>query len=39
VPARRVGWVCRCGVTLPAALQCPACGARYVAAGEAITPA
>jgi UDP-2-acetamido-3-amino-2,3-dideoxy-glucuronate N-acetyltransferase len=29
VPARRVGWMCRCGVRLDAALTCPACGARY----------
>jgi UDP-2-acetamido-3-amino-2,3-dideoxy-glucuronate N-acetyltransferase len=33
VPARRLGWICRCGVTLPrgpgAALRCRACGAKY----------
>ena len=32
VPARQAGWVCRCGVTLPAregALVCGACSARY----------
>ncbi len=28
-PARRVGWACRCGETLPARLGCPACGDRY----------
>jgi UDP-2-acetamido-3-amino-2,3-dideoxy-glucuronate N-acetyltransferase len=31
-PARRGGWMCRCGVRLPvsgAALQCEACGAKY----------
>ena len=39
VPARRVGWVCRCGVTLAATLECRACGARYVAARATITPA
>jgi len=39
VPAQRVGWVCRCGVTLPATLECRACGGRYAARGEAITPA
>jgi UDP-2-acetamido-3-amino-2,3-dideoxy-glucuronate N-acetyltransferase len=38
VPARRIGWICRCGVTLPAAarrsaLTCPACGSRYAASG------
>jgi UDP-2-acetamido-3-amino-2,3-dideoxy-glucuronate N-acetyltransferase len=39
VPARRVGWVCRCGVTLPATLACRGCGARYVASGAVIAPA
>jgi UDP-2-acetamido-3-amino-2,3-dideoxy-glucuronate N-acetyltransferase len=39
VPARRIGWACRCGVTLPATLACGACGAGYVASGETITPA
>jgi len=34
VPARRLGWICRCGVTLPrgrggATLRCAACGATY----------
>jgi len=32
VPARRVGWVCRCGVRLalgPEAPVCEACGLRY----------
>lgn len=31
VPARRSGWVCRCGVTLPAGLEvaCPSCVDRY----------
>jgi UDP-2-acetamido-3-amino-2,3-dideoxy-glucuronate N-acetyltransferase len=29
VPARRVGWVCRCGVRLPKSLTCPACGQGY----------
>jgi UDP-2-acetamido-3-amino-2,3-dideoxy-glucuronate N-acetyltransferase len=29
VPARRCGWVCRCGVTLAADLSCPDCGLRY----------
>jgi UDP-2-acetamido-3-amino-2,3-dideoxy-glucuronate N-acetyltransferase len=33
VPARRVGWSCRCGVTLPRGrgrlLTCAACGDRY----------
>jgi len=38
VPARRSGWVCRCGVTLPARLECPACGARYATSGETIAP-
>ena len=30
VPARQRGWVCRCGVTLPAdTLICPACNSAY----------
>jgi UDP-2-acetamido-3-amino-2,3-dideoxy-glucuronate N-acetyltransferase len=28
-PARRAGWACRCGATLPADLACPACGRAY----------
>jgi UDP-2-acetamido-3-amino-2,3-dideoxy-glucuronate N-acetyltransferase len=31
-PARAIGWMCRCGVKLPAGktqLACPACGLRY----------
>ncbi|MDR1314580.1 MAG: Gfo/Idh/MocA family oxidoreductase [Deltaproteobacteria bacterium] len=28
-PARRAGWVCRCGVKLPDDLACPACGLKY----------
>lgn len=37
VPARQVGWVCRCGVRLPdegASLACPSCQARYARVGE-----
>lgn len=40
VPARRSGWVCRCGVSLPTGengdlLVCPACGDQYrLASGE-----
>lgn len=32
VPARRRGWMCRCGMTLPAAtgaVQCTSCGGHY----------
>lgn len=29
VPARRQGWVCRCGESLDASLACPACGRLY----------
>jgi UDP-2-acetamido-3-amino-2,3-dideoxy-glucuronate N-acetyltransferase len=34
-PARRIGWMCACGVRLPdgAAVACPACGARYATEG------
>ena len=28
-PARRKGWMCRCGVRLTDSLTCPACGLRY----------
>jgi UDP-2-acetamido-3-amino-2,3-dideoxy-glucuronate N-acetyltransferase len=27
VPAKHLGWVCACGVTLPESLKCEACGA------------
>lgn len=40
VPARRVGWVCRCGTTLTEheeRLLCPDCGGRYRADGESLT--
>ena len=32
VPARRVGWACRCGETLPEELACQRCGDYYVEA-------
>lgn len=44
VPAKRIGWACRCGVTLPksakpgAALQCQACGNEYKDNGDTLTP-
>ena len=45
VPARRIGWVCRCGHTLPKSspgkgqtLQCQACGNQYENCGESIAP-
>src|SRR4051812_19674564 len=37
VPARRIGWICRCGTTLPRArrqLTCPACKSRYALRGR-----
>lgn len=38
VPARRIGWICRCGVTLPRTpgrqLTCPACRSRYTLSGR-----
>ena len=40
VPARRVGWMCRCGEKLPAlsgAVACTSCGARYRVQGESCT--
>jgi acetyltransferase-like isoleucine patch superfamily enzyme len=33
-PARRMGWVCACGTRLGEDLACPACGRRYVTAGD-----
>lgn len=40
VPARRVGWMCACGVRLPdgAEARCPACAARYRITEQACTP-
>jgi UDP-2-acetamido-3-amino-2,3-dideoxy-glucuronate N-acetyltransferase len=44
VPARRVGWVCRCGEQLPGlpeeggVVRCAACGTGYERAGEGIRP-
>jgi UDP-2-acetamido-3-amino-2,3-dideoxy-glucuronate N-acetyltransferase len=42
VPARRTGWVCACGETLPArqgTLTCAACGAAYVVGPAELRPA
>ena len=36
VPARRIGWMCRCGVRLPEALACGVCGRRYRAEGPGL---
>lgn len=42
VPARRIGWMCRCGVRLVASSAehwtCPACGSSYHESGGRITP-
>lgn len=35
VPARRIGWICNCGVRLPSGsglVSCPACASRYLVA-------
>ncbi len=40
-PARRAGWMCRCGIRLPAGkgeLQCTACRARYRESGDNLEP-
>lgn len=40
-PARRAGWMCRCGIRLPEGngeLQCGACGARYREASGRLEP-
>src|SRR5687768_17421284 len=42
VPARRTGWMCRCGEKLPAlsgAVACASCGARYRIQGESCAEA
>ena len=38
VPARRIGWMCRCGERLPnsGSGTCAACGSRYERAGDGI---
>jgi acetyltransferase-like isoleucine patch superfamily enzyme len=33
-PARRFGWACTCGSTLPDSLQCTGCGRSFELAGE-----
>src|SRR5262245_11227691 len=42
VPAKRIGWVCRCGHTLPKSvggkMSCKDCGNEYKDGGETITP-
>ena len=41
VPARRVGWMCRCGVRLDGAgagWSCPACGSPYRESGGVLRP-
>ncbi len=29
IPARQIGWVCKCGQILTSALTCPGCGKKY----------
>ena len=38
VPARRIGWICRCGERLPESLTCKACGDAYQKSGDGIAP-
>lgn len=41
VPARRIGWMCRCGERLSVTqgrAQCPACGSRYEESGGVLRP-
>lgn len=35
-PAKRIGWVCRCGQKLGGDLVCPVCGKRYVKEGSGL---
>ncbi len=37
-PARRIGWMCQCGVRLNDSLICPDCGARYEKDGDVLRP-
>lgn len=37
VPARQIGWVCRCGQVLSDDLTCPDCRRRYRLTGEVLT--
>ena len=37
VPARRMGWICKCGERLPESLACK-CGERYQKSGDGISP-
>jgi UDP-2-acetamido-3-amino-2,3-dideoxy-glucuronate N-acetyltransferase len=39
VPARQVGWMCRCGVRLPESLACDACGRAYRLTGAQLVEA
>lgn len=39
VPARQVGWACKCGNALPAQLVCPCCGRKYIESSEGLTEA
>ncbi len=38
-PARRRGWMCRCGIKLGEGLACGACGARYLETVAGLRPA
>jgi UDP-2-acetamido-3-amino-2,3-dideoxy-glucuronate N-acetyltransferase len=38
-PAKRIGWVCRCGETLPKNLKCRACGKKYKRTASTISEA
>ena len=38
VPARRTGWACRCGETLPPSLACARCGDAYALVDGALAP-
>jgi UDP-2-acetamido-3-amino-2,3-dideoxy-glucuronate N-acetyltransferase len=41
VPARRIGWICQCGIRLDltrGSAQCAACGTKYTEAGGMLRP-
>lgn len=35
-PARRRGWICKCGTLLPDELECPVCGCKYISTDKGL---
>lgn len=38
VPAKHIGWVCECGLTLKEGLQCYSCGKKYLFNDDELCP-